>query len=364
MHQALLLFGAIVKSVTVQPVWRSHAAAIQADVALQQMLADVLLPRRLAALLPKLAVLAEQGDSPSLAKLDQLLDSMNGALHAECLLPALRRRMQHGCSLVASVEAAVGILQLLPVRCRPGVAQLELARPWADSLALACSLVTLAAAQDPCQPPGQPPSRFTSAGASRHDCQQVAALILQALPQLATALSAAVGESSGAAAADAQFWAQALAARCSNLAVVVQAAVDFGAVPAPPEACMACAEAAVAALRLTPLLVQISPALLQQAEPTWQHAPDRLAAQLWKVVELAVLTLDTSQQVRAAEAACGRRQLAVSVTHLHTQLCRLVHHLARGGAFLAGQPKWAGLLNFVHNAFASAAELRGVPPIG
>ncbi|KAI7838102.1 hypothetical protein COHA_008110 [Chlorella ohadii] len=359
MHRALRTVGQFVAAVTVGPKWASHAAAIQADAALQQALADVLLPRSLVALVPKLAELAEQGDAPSVAKLHQLLTLLNGALHSECLVPALQRRMQHGGSLVASVAAAADILQLLPVQCSPAPAQLDLAWLWTGALEVAGNLASLAASQHPIQPPGM----FVWGGASRQECQQVAALILQSLPQLATALEAAAVGSTGAT-ADGQSWAQALAAWCANMAVVVRAARDVGDMPAPLEAYVTCSEAAVAALRLVPLLVQINAALMQLTEPTWQPSAARLAVQLWRVVQLAVFSLGTSQQVRAAAAACGRRQLAVSVTHLHTQLCRLVHYLARGGTVLAGEPQWGRLLNFVHNTFASAAELRGVPPLG
>lgn len=200
---------------------------------------------------------------------------------------------------------------------------------------------------------------------------------LQALPELAAAFKAAANDSS-AAAANELAWAFTLGAWCSNLGVWLQAGLDVGGAAAAPGATLTCLHAAVAALQLQPLLVQINPVLVKLADPVAHRVAAELSAQLLRVVPLALSMVATPQQVKAvaAASAAGASQppeggcsaatasLATVLTHLHTQLCRQVHFLAGGQAFLVGVPSWARLGHDTHVVFAAAAEQFGLPPVG
>lgn len=371
-RQALLMFGGIVQSLVLQPVWSSHAAAIQADASLQQAFADVLLPRSLKALLPKLGALSQQGNAASFYSILVLIRKRTEMLQADCLEPALQRRMQQGGSLAACMGAAFSMLQLLPAQCSPAPEQLQLACARTASLELAGHLARLATGQDL----SIPIDRVTHAAQTRQEWQQVAVLVLQALPQLTSAFKAAANDSA-AVAADQEAWALALATWCADYGVVLQAALDLGSAAMPAEAATTCLQAAVAALRLQPLLVQIAPALRRHR--SLESLAVRLSLQLARTVDLALLMLGTPQQVRAAAAACATQasgaaaagdtavtpSQAVAATHLHSQAGGDgTHYLAQGGSFLIGAPLWGMFLSNAHGMFAAAAELCGLPPLG
>lgn len=334
-----------------QPVWSKHAAAIRADAALQQLLASLLLARGL----PGLALDLE-GDSRCGYTIDLNYAGSNllhiaSSMRNECLVPALLRQLRQQGGLAAAVKAAVCIMHSLPAQCPTDAERCNHARAWVVSVQNITQLVSLATVDMPGQNYSQ--ARGSTAPGTP-DLEQVAALMLGVLPQLATALlSAATGACP--AGINQLEWLHNLATWCTNLATVLRCALSpITAVPA--DELSIWPQAAAAGLQLQPLLLQLEASFRDL--PGVSNAAMSLSEQLIQVIAFALSVLTGTP--RSEAAAAGRRACSSAAAMLHSQLCRLVHHLATGGSLLTGNP-WNWLLRAMH-ATLEAAALPYLPP--
>lgn len=360
-----MTFGSVVDILATEPAWRQHAAAIQADGALQQAVAELLLTRRLFGLAAHVGVAAKVD---SLDRMEGLHDYLIRAHIIEHLVPATRRCLRQQDRLVAAVAARARIMQQLPVHCPAGARSWHVTALWGAPVQLAAQLAVLAGWPASCDPASQDFSPFPTC----REWHQVVAAVLSALPRLATALLETAGDCSAPGGRDEELWL-CLAGCCSNLRVLLAAGIERSDFTAPTDNLAMWVQAAAAGLRLQPLLAQLDPHFRRQPEQPAVEAAQLLSKQLLTVLSLTAQGLAGALQ-RSAEPASGAAagstaggclidgSLAADLALLHSQVCRLVHYMAGGGALLA-KVLWSQHLPVVNTIF-KAAMLPHLPADG
>ena len=375
-QRAVWLLGATFNSLLGQPRWVKQAEAMGADAATQQALASLLLSCNLAVLAADVAADGGPSDAASLDDAERQVKALTLTLRTSCLAPAVGRHLRQEGSLVAAVGVAVDILGALPECCPADDAQQQFVRAWALSVQLLMELIKMAAEPSPGQPAvdlGSSGSNSNSSTApSRQEWQQAAAVVLQQLPRLAAALLSAAGGCCAAEADKQQPPSRPLAGWLGNLSYALHLIMDRCG-EAASENPAAWAQAAAAGLRLQPLLVQLDPMCRQLADSAAHNAAQTLAARLMAAIQPAVSRPLSAAQGAATAARSGTSysvaasssrasgsdasdaSLAEATALLHTQLCRLVHYLAGGGALLS-TIGWDWLLFVVDKAFSAALQ--------
>lgn len=144
-------------------------------------------------------------------------------------------------------------------------------------------------------------------------------------------------------------------AACANLASVLAALGCLARQPATPAQLASWAAAAVAGLRLQPLLLRLAPSSQQlslrheDAAAVFDGA-ERLSRSLLQHVWERMPSLQEQGDAGAADSDATRRALAFRLWELHTATARLCHFLvSRGSPELAGtrsvgfKVRWAAL---------------------
>lgn len=366
----LAVLSDTLNSILVQPVWSQHAAAIPSDAALQQALAELMLTRSLPALAAKVAAHGAATDADSLASIGRQVTRLVRVLRSAPLAPAVAQHLRQPGSWVPAVTAAVSVLQALPELCPAGDARQPFARVWVVGVQLLMEIVNFADAQPPSQPGSSPRS---SEAPSSQEWRQAAAAVLGVLPRLAAALLSAAWNGSVPSTEQEPAHLRSLSGWCANLAYMLNLIFDrIGAAPPSGDSHAIWLQAAVAGLRLQPLLVQLDRAFQKLPDTAAHGAAGSLSIHLLNAVKLAVRRLPSQAQLAAAASgshaastavdggdtangSAGEASLAADCAALHTQLCRLAHYLAGGAAMLADAP-WQWLLQGLHTTFVAALQ--------
>ena len=312
---------------------------------------------------------AAAAGAPCIELAAHMLHRLPRTLRHPSLKAVVEQRLQ-GPPVVEAVQAAVAVVQALPLPRPPGMeaglfVQLHIN---AALLLYACTL-PMAEKLRAEQGGGSTPAAGLPAGSSDHR-QQAAWQLVALVPRLASAIQVLADDPDAATAYpdDPDAWSRKLSAVCEGLAGAVRLLRCLAEQPASPAQLASWAAAAAAGLRLQPLLLQLDASFQQRGLGTGGNGTAFNGAQQVSAVLLSHLfqgmpSLQEQGDAAAADSATAQRSLALRLWELHSTAARLCHFLARrgspllaGSALLSPTELWASLLQTLEQIFTEALQ--------